>query len=83
MDRADAQPLRLLGRARPVRFAVEGCLAGVGELVARKDLDERGFACAVLAHHGVDLAGVQGKIHRVQRLDAGEHLADAARGQEH
>ena len=82
VDDADAQPLGLVRVVDRHGLAVDADLAGIALIGAGQDLDERGLAGAVLAGEGHDLAGTQGEVDRVQRLDAAEALADAARLQQ-
>ena len=64
-------------RAEPEGRTVDQdfALAGVGH--ARGDLDERGFAGAVLAKNSVDLAGIGLEVDIRQRGDAAVALGDA------
>jgi hypothetical protein len=48
---------------------------------ARRDLDERAFAGAVLAEQGVHLAGREVEIDPAQRAHAAKVLGDASQGQ--
>ncbi len=64
-----------VGRHRP---AVHEQLAAVGDVDAGQDLHQRRFAGAVLADEGQHLAGRDVQRHAVQRLHAGEVLADVA-----
>ena len=77
VDDADAELLRVLGRDRLVGLAVEEELALVGVVDAGQQLHQRRLAGAVLADQREDLAGVQVEVHVLERLDAGEALADA------
>ena len=52
-----------------------------GMVNAAQDLDQRGFASAILAQNPVHLAAAQVKIQVVQRLDARKRFADVAHGQ--
>ena len=53
-------------------------LTGVHGVDAGEDLDQGRLAGAVLAHQGVDFAGVHPEVDPVQGEDAGELLADTA-----
>ena len=72
-------PIAVGGRAdgdrRPSILISPSGSAAVG---AGKDLDQRRFAGAVLAHDGVDFAGLDGQLRVDERLHAGEVLGDAA-----
>ena len=59
-------------------LAVEDDLALVALVDPGQDLHEGGFARAVLAHQGVDLAGVDVEVDVGEREDAGEAHGDAA-----
>ena len=58
---------------------VDEDLAVVGRVVARDDLDERGFAGPVLTEQGQHGAADGVEVHPVEDLDATERLADASR----
>src|SRR4051795_11547334 len=63
------------GTRAPHRLAVDADFAaGIGPVGARQNLHQRRFAGAVLAHQGMDLAGINREIHVAQRLDAEERL---------
>ena len=68
VDHRDAQPVGGLDVAdgRPARPPTS-MRPGVGPLDAREDAHERRLAGAVLAHHGVDLAGAQLEVDAVER----------------
>ncbi len=76
VDRADAEGLRLAGRADLDRMAVEPDLAPVAAQSAGQDLDQRRLAGAVFAHQRVDFAGFDPKIDPLQRPHAGKRLRD-------
>src|SRR3990170_8620403 len=59
------------------RLAVDLDRALVRPVDPGDDLDERGLARPVLAHERVDLAGPDREMDVLERLDAGELLADA------
>ena len=75
VDDADAELLRVLGRDRLVRLAVEEELALVDLVHAGEHLHQRRLAGSVLADQRVHLAGAQVEVHVLERLDAGEALA--------
>ena len=80
---ADARVLRVLG-GMDVGFPLDPVhvdAAAVLFMHAGEHLDQGGFARAVFAHQGVNLAPAQGEIHVVQRLRARKLLADSAHGQ--
>ncbi len=67
--------------ARVLEFharALENDLAAVGLIDPRKDLHERGFARAVLAHQRVHLTAAHLKLHIVEGQHAREGLGDGA-----
>ena len=64
------------GLGRAVGRAVEEDLAGVVADGAGEDLDQRGFAGAVLAEEGVDLAGAGGEAGVAEGDDAAEALGE-------
>ena len=80
VDDGDADLLRQLGREVAVALAEDLHGAAVARIDAAQDLHQRGFARAVLAQQRHHLAGAQLELHVVQRLDAGEALADALHG---
>ena len=57
-------------------FAADVERAAVGLVGAGDDLDERGFARAVLAEQRVDFARLQLERHALQRADGAEGFAD-------
>ncbi len=59
------------------RLAVQQHAALVGHHDAGHALDERRLACTVLAEHGVDAAGLDHEVGRLQRMHAAVALADA------
>ena len=63
------------GRERD-RGAIEAQLAGGRAKQPGKDLEQRGFAGAVLAHHRVDAAGPERQADPTQDGDAPERLGD-------
>ncbi len=82
VDDADAQRLRAARAADLGRLAGDLDHARVARMDAGQHLHQRGLARAVLAHERMDLAGTQIEVDLVQRLDAGEALAQAAEGDE-
>jgi hypothetical protein len=76
VDDADGQRLCVRRAFDLHRLAVQQHLAAVLAVDTGQDLHQRGLARAVLAHQGMDLAGAQVELHPVQRLDAGEGLAE-------
>ncbi len=82
VDGADAVGLAVQGVAESDRCAVEEEFPAVGLVGAGQDLDQGGFARAVFAEEGVDLACVGGEIHGVQRTVLAEDLDDPARLQD-
>jgi len=74
-----AARVRRLGRAERHRTAVDRDLARVRAVEPGQHLDEGGLAGPVLAEQGVDLPAVDREVHRAQRGDAAEGLAEAAR----
>ena len=81
VDQPDPEPVRVGHIADVHTPSVVDNLAGVGTVDAAEDLDERGFAGAVLAEQRVDLAGPQLEVHAVERHDAAEALRHAAQSQ--
>jgi hypothetical protein len=77
MDDGDTELLRVLGRGRLIRLAVERELALVDRVDAGQDLHQRRLAGAVLPHQREHLPGLQVEVHVLERLDAREGLADA------
>jgi hypothetical protein len=61
------------------RRAVHAQLARGRAQQARKQVHQRGLARAVLAEEGVDLAGVQGEVHAVERGEGPEAAGHPAR----
>ena len=53
-------------------------LASVLGVYAGEHFDERGFACAVLSHQGMDFTLPQGEIHILKGAHTWKVLADAA-----
>ena len=80
-DHGHAEPARIRGVAHRDHLAIGQDLALVSPVGAAQDLHQRGLARAVLAHHHVDLAGVQRQRDLVQRQHAGKAFGDAAQGQ--
>ena len=78
IDRGDAEALRFRGAADLDRLAGEQDFAAVGLIDAGDDLDQRGFAGAVLAEQRMDLAGVKGERDVFERLRRVEALGDVA-----
>ena len=74
VDRGDAETLRLRGAADGDRLAGEQDLAAVGLVDAGDDLDQRGFAGAVLAKQRMDFAGTNLEVHIDERIHAREGL---------
>ena len=76
----DRQPVsgRIAGAAEPHGLAVDGDLALVVGIDAAGDLHQRRLAGAVLAHQGMDLAGVHGEIDTLEHRHPTEGFADAA-----
>jgi hypothetical protein len=64
------------GRREVALLAVDEQPAAVGLVLAAEDLQQRALAGAVLAEQAHDLARPRLEADPVQRLDAGEHLAD-------
>ena len=77
IDRPDPERLRFAGRADVDRAPVEPDLALVAPERAGHDLDQGRLPGPVLAHEGVDLAGLDLEIHALERPDAGKGLRDA------
>jgi hypothetical protein len=73
----NAEPPRRARIGDASRRPVEQDLALVGSENAVNHLDERGFAGAVLAEQGVDLARLDLEMHIVVGAHAGKRLADA------
>ena len=83
VDDGDARPPRRRGRWRSATGrAVDPDLAVIVGVHAGEDLHQRRLAGAVLAHQRVHLAGAEVEVDAVERGDAGEALADAARAQQ-
>ena len=76
VDHGDSQRAGLDGRVGRNLLAVEDDLAGGGLVHAGEYVHQRGLARAVFAHDGVDLALAHVKVHIVERLYAGEFLAN-------
>ncbi len=72
----DAQLARFLRVADLDFLAVPDDVAFIGPHRAVDHLHQRGLAGAVLAEHGVDLAGLDPQADLVVRLDGGVLLAD-------
>ena len=70
--KADAQLYGGLRRSGADGLAFQQNFARIHAVYAGQALDQRGFARAVFTQQGVYLAGAQGKVHLIQRLDAGE-----------
>ena len=75
---ADAQILGLPGLCDLDHTTVQLHLPGVFGFSAGKDLDQCGFACAVLANERMHLAAAQVEIHFIQRGNARVPLGDSA-----
>ncbi len=76
----EAQPVVAVLEAGPEleRLAGEpGAGAGIGVVVARQRLDQRGLARAVLAHQGVDLVFAHVQVHVDQGPGPAECLGQA------
>ena len=82
VDQHDAPVHGVRHAVQAHRRAVQQQDALVGREEAGHDLHERGLAGPVLADDGQRLARHEAQAHPVQRLHAGERLADAARFQE-
>ena len=65
-----------VGVVEPGGLAQEGHLPSICVLCAGDDLDERGLARTVLAKERMDLAGLDGQVDLVERLNPGVMLAD-------
>ncbi|MCY1226253.1 hypothetical protein D9M72_384800 [compost metagenome] len=77
----DAQVARIVRAVDRDWGPVEAHLAGIGPDGAEDDLHQRGFAGAVLAQDGVDLAGCDGEADVVVGNDARIALADMGKRQ--
>ncbi|MCY1377807.1 hypothetical protein D9M69_653980 [compost metagenome] len=77
----DAQVARIVRAVDRDWGPVEAHLAGIGPDGAEDDLHQRGFAGAVLAQDGVDLAGCDGEADVVVGNDARIALADMGQRQ--
>ena len=77
VDGDDAGALGVVGRREGDRLAEELDLARVGAVRAGQDLEQRRLAGAVLAEQGVDLGRPDFEMDVLERLHAGEALADA------
>ena len=78
-DRADAHDARRVRRQMDDLLALIFVIAGILRVGAGDDIDERGFAGAVLAEENVHLAVTQIEIDAVQRHHAGEVLRYAGK----
>src|SRR5581483_8239396 len=78
VDQRDPMPDRVARRAEAHRTPVDDDLARVGRHSAGDDLPERRLAGAVLADERVDLAGLDGDAHVVERPRTAVVLADPA-----
>ena len=76
----DAAGLGVLRRSRMNLAPGELNRPAVALIHARDDLDQRGFARAILAEQRVDFSPPQLDLHAGQRLHAGERFRDLARG---
>ena len=76
MHHADARAACFDRRLEAAALAVQNDLARVRLIDAGKDLDERRFARAVLAHETMDRAALDVDGDVIQRLDAGELFCD-------
>ena len=74
MHRTDAQQMRFHRACNRNRLAVENDLAAVGWLHSAEDLDQRRFACAILAHQRMHLAGDEIETDVAERLDSRKYL---------
>ena len=74
----DAERHRLMRGRQRRRLAFPDDLAGGARHDAGQKLDQGGFAGAVLADDGVDFAGLEGEVDRLQRMGAGIVLFQAA-----
>ena len=77
VDGRDPQCGRVLGLGDRDLLAVEADRAVVGGVDAGDRLHQRRLAGAVVADEADDLAGVDGEVDPVQRLDRAESLADS------
>ena len=77
IDDVDAVPFRLARRRPADRRAVEGHLALIRRVGARNDLDQGGFAGAVLAEQPVNFSRPDLQADAAQRLHAGEAFRNA------
>ena len=78
VDGGESVGLGLLGVGEVHGPALHPDLSRIAVLDAGQDLDEGRLAGAVLSHEGVDLAGVKGERHVVERLRHVEALGEAA-----
>ena len=80
MDEAQAEAWAVAGLSM-TWATVDRDAGGVGGDDAGENLDEGGFAGAVLAHQRVDLAGLDAERRAAERGDTGIGLADVAEGE--
>jgi hypothetical protein len=73
VHRRDAGGLRIRGAAEHPRLPIHDDRAAVDGVDPGQRLDQRGLACAVLAHQRVHLAGAEREIDAVE----GEHAREA------
>ena len=70
-----------MGIARGVKrdlLTIQEYLACIGRVDAAQDIDQSGFAGAVLPQQDMNLAGIDVEIHASQGLDAGKGFRDTA-----
>ena len=79
----DTQGLRVLRAADLNRLALKEDLAFVFGIRARENLDQGGFTGSIFAQQGVYLPFPHGQIDALQRLHAGERLADTLHFEQH
>ena len=82
MDHGDAILQRIERRFQADRQALQINLALIWNIYSSKDLHQRGFTGAVLAHQRMHRAALQPELHIVQRQHAGKFLADVFNVQE-
>ena len=70
----NAQCNALLGTFQMDLLTVDEIFSAIGGMDTGKNLNERGFSCAVFAAQGMHLALPDVKGHAVQRTNTGEYL---------
>src|SRR3954466_14503052 len=78
VNRADAQRFGFLGRARINGLAGKLNRSRIARDDASEHFNEGAFPGAIFSHEGVHLAGADGEVNPLQRLDARKSAGQAA-----